>query len=285
MGVPAVSLSLSGPLGFGARLARNEVFSKAGNFTALGITGYLTQRHGLQWMFPVIYTSAALVFINSLFLPKVQTERDTKPATWAEKKQALLPVLASPAFLQLACLTFLYFLANSSMLFVFEQRFVPMRPNGGAGFISSAQAATQAVIFCASIFLARANTDRKPISFLGFGFALMMVRGILFAASGSILSLFAGQILDGVIAAIVLIVPVKALSRMAEKNFNLLSGSFGTFCSLGASISMVSAGYLLPGLGHERTFLAFAAVAAIGACASLLKVKMPPEMNMLPTAA
>ena len=275
-GIPALSLQLFGAAGFGPRLARNEVFSKLGNFVSLGITGFLTQRYGVEYMFPVIYCFAGLVIVTSLLVRAPALRAEDHQTSEENKPRApslhLRQVLKSRRFLMLVALTCLYFLSNSSMLFIFEQRFVPLHPNGGAGYISSALALTQAVIFVSSIYLARMRDLGNPLRYLLIGFFLMLVRGLLYAGDGSLPILAAGQLLDGMIAAIVIIVPTRALAVLNEKNFNLLSGSFGTFCSLGASASMVSAGYLIQGIGFEGAFLAFSGLALLGALVCLVEL-------------
>lgn len=282
VGVPALSLQTCRAEGFGPRLARNEVFSKIGNFSALGLTGFLTQSYGLHWMFAVIYAFAGGVILVSLAMPK---PAPTEPAPPAAPRSAAAPAprlwraVATPAFLRLVALTGLYFFANSAMLFVFEQAFVPGHPNGGAGLISSALGVSQVMVFVGSIYLARKTKLLDAEAYLGFGFFLIVARGFLFAADLEIYSLFPGEFLDGIIAAIVIIVPARAMAAMGEQNFNIRSGLLGTAASLGASASTVSAGYLIQHVGHGYTFIALAAAGAIGLGAVYLGKLLAPRFT------
>jgi len=272
VGVPALSLQISGKEGFGKRLARNEVFCKVGNFSALGLTGLITQKLGLHLMFYVIYAFAAAVILASFLVPKPEPEAlQPKKLKLAQAEgPSILEALKSPPFLALIFLTTLYFFGNSSMLFVFEQRFVPAHPNGGAGYISTAMGMNQVVVFFATLYLARKADLGDPIRILGIGFLLMLVRGLAYAGDFGLYSLGLGEFLDGFLAAIVIIVPSRAIASLCEKNFNVLSGFVGTAACLGASLSTIGAGYFIKHFGHSVAFLIFAGVGALGLAAAAI---------------
>lgn len=272
VGLPALSIQVCGSEGFGRRLARNEIFCKVGNFAALGVSGLITQKYGLHWMFAVIYFFAGAVVLASVAMPRAPKNlAPTAPVIpQARTYRPWLGTLKSPAFLKLISLTALYFFANSSMFFVFEQSFVPAHPNGGAGYISTALGFNQVIVFFASLYLARKTNLGDPLKILGVGFALMMLRGVSYAADLGLYSLGFSEFLDGILAAIVIIVPSRAIAALDEKNFNVLCGFVGTAASLGASLSTISAGYLIKHVGYAYTFLTFASAGGVGLAAVIV---------------
>src|SRR5581483_4584414 len=73
------------------------------------------------------------------------------------------------------------------------------------------------------------------------------------------------QVLDGVAASVFgVLVPLVIVDvTYGSGHFNLAQGIVGTATGLGASVSMLFAGYVSDGFGREAAFGALAAIAAI----------------------
>lgn len=293
VGVPAVSLSVVSANGFGARIARNEIFSKVGNFGALALTGYLTQKYSIHAMFYVVYAFAASLIISSFSLkkPLSPTQTDTaieidsathlnkgfdrsefvKELAIVEAACASTPVVwRDKYFRKLVAAAFVLQFSNASLFLIFEQSFVRKQVNGGVGILSAALFATQVVIILASLAIARWTKKVEPINILRVAFVLIAIRSAVLAAQQGLVSLMVAQFFDGCIAAILIIVPARALASANSGNFNVLSGILGTCVAMGAMASTLSAGYLIAHFGFVCAFLAFGAFALLGLLLSLV---------------
>ena len=102
-----------------------------------------------------------------------------------------------------------------------------------------------------------------------------MIRGILFAFVRDPYFLIAIQVLDGIAASVFgVLVPLVIVDvTYGSGHFNLSQGIVGTATGLGASASMLFAGYLSDRFGNEVAFLALALVA--GVALSLVWLVMP----------
>ena len=125
VGVPAVCVGLTSREELSGRLARNEVFSKIGNFSALALTGFLMQTLSFSWVFYIVPILAMPVIWSSLRLPARErvalTPSNCKKPSF---QSALLRSSRSPCFLVLSGLGLLFAFANGAMFFTFEQAFM-----------------------------------------------------------------------------------------------------------------------------------------------------------------
>jgi predicted MFS family arabinose efflux permease len=114
---------------------------------------------------------------------------------------------------------------------------------------------------------------RRPLLLIGIG--ALVVRGILFAFVRDPYFLIAIQVLDGIAASVFgVLVPLVVVDvTYGSGHFNLSQGIVGTATGLGASASMIFAGYLSDRFGNEVAFLALAMVA--GVALSLVWLVMP----------
>ncbi|RYZ79683.1 MAG: MFS transporter, partial [Proteobacteria bacterium] len=70
IGIPAVCLTFVKNENLPSRFARNELFAKVGNFSALALTGYLMQKLSLSWVFYMVPILAGPVIWSALRLSK-----------------------------------------------------------------------------------------------------------------------------------------------------------------------------------------------------------------------
>ncbi len=288
VGVTAASLTTATPSRIGGRLARNEIFSKIGNFGAIAITGYIAQTYSLRSMFNVLYLLTAALVVSSLLLKKATPRKDKGGNTSSESTQDIIDEAESEAakqieqksiisegrlklaffdrnFRAIVITSCIYQLANASQFFIFEQTFVRNQANGGAGILSISLFATQVVIILASLTLARWTKQMHPLRLIEYGFLLIALRAIIFSFQFGLLSLAIAQILDGCIAAILIIVPARAIAALNQENFNSMSGALGMCVVFGATASNLLAGLLINYAGCVKAYLAFCLIAGFGA--------------------
>jgi MFS family permease len=121
---------------------------------------------------------------------------------------------------------------------------------------------------------------RRPLMIVGF--AVLPIRGFLFAVVTDPYLLVAVQLLDGLTAAIFnVMVPltVADLTRGTGR-FNLTQGVVGTMMGAGAALSPTFAGYLSDTFGSPIAFAGLAAVAVVGlATVGLLMPETRPAQS------
>jgi len=130
-------------------------------------------------------------------------------------------------------------------------------------------------------------SGRRPLLLLGF--AVLPIRGVLFAVIHNPEALVFAQLLDGISGAVfgVLVPLVVADVTRRTGHFNLALGITGTAIGLGASLSTTLAGYVSDHFGSETAFLVLAVIAAGGlACIwSMMPETRPQESDEEPPRA
>lgn len=274
VGMPALCLVVVSSPRFGARLARNEIFSKIGNFGAIAVTGYVAQNYSLSSIFYVAYLLAAMLFVSAMLIPsRERLLLVNKPVEIKSIPCVFCTILSRPFFVKILFGASLYQFANASLFLIFEQSFVRLQKNGGAGILSISIFITQIIIILAGLAVARWTKSKNALLVLAWGFALILFRSILFACQFGLVSLMAAQLLDGCIAAILIIVPIRAIASANDENFNVMSGVLGMCVALGAALSTLMAGWLMSMFGVVNSFLVFGLIAACG-LATMLFLKL-----------
>jgi MFS family permease len=120
---------------------------------------------------------------------------------------------------------------------------------------------------------------RRPLLLMGF--AVLPIRGVLFAVVHDPNVLVVVQLLDGISAAVfgVLVPLVVADVTRDTGHFNLALGIAGTAIGIGASLSTTLAGWVSDHFGSETAFMVLAAIAAagLGSIALLMPETRPPD--------
>src|SRR5207302_1260124 len=114
---------------------------------------------------------------------------------------------------------------------------------------------------------------RKPLLLLGF--ALEIVRALLFAFSTDYWILVVAQIIGGISAAAVTVLTILVITDLTTGTgrFNLVHGFIGTIIALAAAASMGATGFIFQALGQWQGFTILAVAAAIAT--ALLWTAMP----------
>jgi MFS family permease len=165
--------------------------------------------------------------------------------------------------------------ANAAMLPLLGS-FVTMRSSSSApALIAACMVVPQIVVAAMSPWIgARTQASgRRPFLLLGIG--SLILRSILFAFVQDPHLLVLIQILDGITASVfAVLVPLVVVDvTYGSGHFNLAQGIVGTATGMGASISVLFAGYVSDRFGGEVAFLALGAIAA--AAFSLVCLAMP----------
>ena len=117
------------------------------------------------------------------------------------------------------------------------------------------------------------RSGRRPL--LLFGWGLVPLQGMLYAAFPNAFGLVIGQVLNGFSSAVfgVMMTVVAADLTRGTGRFNLILGALGAAISVGASISTFLAGLLGAAFGGAVAFLGLALAGLLGA--ALLWLELP----------
>jgi predicted MFS family arabinose efflux permease len=124
---------------------------------------------------------------------------------------------------------------------------------------------------------------RRPLLLMGF--AVLPIRGVLFAVVHDPNVLVVVQLLDGISAAVFgVLVPLVVVDvTRGTGHFNLALGIAGTAIGIGASLSTTLAGWVSDHFGSDAAFLVLAAIAAAGlASIALLMPETRPSDTPTP---
>jgi MFS family permease len=268
--IAAISLGLVGRKALGERLGRNARFASVGaGFAAalMGAIGYEVSNRA------VFLVTAAFAVPTLIALTRIRPEeidpsrasgvsRESPPP---EPQQRLRVLLENRPLLIFACCLLLFYLANAAMLPLIAG-LVTMRSDEYASvLIATSMVVPQIVVAVVSPWVGRQADlwGRRPLLLLAF--VALIARGLLFAVAAHPYALVAIQILDGLSAAVAVMLPLVAADvTRGTGHFNLTQGILGTAMGIGAALSTTLAGYMADEFGGPVAFLGLAAVAAAG---------------------
>ena len=132
-------------------------------------------------------------------------------------------------------------------------------------FMSACVITTQFVVVLMASWVGRTagSWGRKPLLLIAF--AVLPIRGVLYALTHDTYLLVAIQLLDGVGAAIFGIVSILVIADLTRGTgrFNITQGAIAAAVGTGASLSQVIAGSIAHHLGDNAAFLFLASVALV----------------------
>ena len=274
----AISLGLVGYSGMSERLGRNARFGAIGNFAAAGAMGtfgfYISNR-------AVFIVTAALLVPALIALAFVRTsEVDPERAHGGQPEQPPQRPLSSlrhPARrwpLLIFSLSFMLFqLANTAMLPLMGGVLTMRSAQWAWVLIAACMMVPQLLVALVSPWVGRQaqSWGRRPLLLIGF--AVLPIRGLVFAVVHDPNVLVIAQLLDGISGAVfgVLVTLVVVDVARDTGHFNLALGITGTAIGVGATLSTTLAGYVSDHFGSGTAFLVLAAIATLGlACIWLL---------------
>lgn len=281
--IAAISLGLVASHEIGERFGRNARYASAGNGIAAVLMGACGRVFSNRAVF-VLTAALALPALIALFRIRPQEIDHERarggPHDEVEKRTPLHGILDNRPLLVFGAGMILFALANTPML--------PLV--GGIMTMRSSQWATVLIAACIVVpqicmaiispWIGRKSElwGRRPLLILGF--AMLPIRGILFAVVASPYLLVAVQVLDGVSAAVlgVMLPLIVADVTHGTGRYNAALGTVGFAAALGGSLSTALAGYLDDRFGNAIAFLSLGGIALAGL--GLLLVFMPETQQL-----
>jgi MFS family permease len=273
--IAAISLGLVGHAGLGERVGRNARFASLGTGAAaivMGASGYFLSTRAVLFVTAAFVLPAviALSFIREKEIDPARAhggagEGDAGPHAHG-RAVSLRSLLRRRALVIFAACAMLFQLANAAMLPLMAGA-VTMRASQWATVLVAACIVVPQVVVAVMapwVGYRAQRWGRRPLLLVGF--AMVPLRGILFAVVTDPYWLVAVQLLDGITASVfgVMVPLVVADVTRGTGRFNLSLGIVGTAMGIGASLSTTLAGYVSDHLGTPVAFLGLAAIAAAG---------------------
>lgn len=285
--VAAITLGIVGARGFDRQFGRNQGFNSAGNvLTALLMAG-VAWVLGLRSLFLIAALLALPVWltlarIDPRAIDDDRARGEAGDGTHASHWQRVRSICGDRALLAFFGCAFLFHFANAAMLPELGEMLAKGSARTAAPFMSACVIVTQAVIACTAARVGRAAAviGRKPL--LLAGFAVLPMRGALYAVTHVTGALIAVQLLDGVANAIFGVVSVLVVADRTRGtgHFNLALGLLATCVGLGASLSTTYGGELAHRYGFAASFLGLGAVAVLAL--ALLWWAVPETLHASP---
>jgi MFS family permease len=279
--IAAVSLALAGRVGLGLRLGRNARFASVGNGVGallMGAAGYYISERSVFFLTAVLTLPALAAFpplwrIGSA--PRAP-EGSAGGAPGTPKAEKLSHVLADKRLLIFALCGALFTFANAPMLPLASSAVTVRAGSEASLLIAACIVLPQLIVAAISPSLGQlAETSGRRLVLIA-GFAMLPLRGLLFAVIGHPDMIVLVQALDGISAAsfgvMVPLVVADIAGRSGHFNFSL--GFIGFAVGLGATFSTTVAGWIADKLGDPA---AFVALALVGLAATLLVWLAMPE--------
>jgi MFS family permease len=201
-----------------------------------------------------------------------------------EAPEAMKLLLTNRPLLWFTAAITLFHFANAAMLPLAGEKLAQGHQQASTLFMASCIVTAQLVMVPMAILVGRKadRWGRKPL-FLA-GFAVLPLRGLLFAISHNPYAIIAVQVLDGVgagIFAALFYIVVSDLTRGTGR-FNLAQGASAASWGLGAALSNGVAGLIVNAFGFSAAF-SFLGACAIGALA-IYWFAVPETLGFRPTA-
>ena len=299
--VAAISLGVVGKAQLPRRVARNEGFSHAGNVLFAVFCGWIGTVVGQSWIFYV----SALAAIGSIATVLLIREQDIdhamargdgvkehrtsaldlpphgfsagksgstlvweRPSTWRE-------LAGDKRILIFAASVVIFHFANAAMLPLVGELLSRGKAHESSLYMAACIVIAQAVMVPVALITGKVTDSRGRKLPFQIGFAVLVVRGILYTLGRKPYYLIAVQALDGVGAAIfgVLWVLIAADLAKGTGRFNLLQGAIQACLGLGAFLSNFLAGLVVKNLGYNAGFFMLSLIACVGLV--VFSLKMP----------
>jgi len=288
--IAAISLGLVGQSAISRRLGRNARFASIGSGIAaavMGTFGYLLSSRAV-FLVTVALTIPTILALACVRADDINPDRchgaiprkdDTGPAT-----TSIVMLARNRPLLEFALVVMLFHFANAAMLPLIGSFMTTQSAAWAPALIAACMIVPQIVVAVMSPWVGRrAQTwGRRPLLLIATG--ALVCRGILFAFVRDPHLLVVIQMLDGVAAAVLgVLVPLVVVDvTYGSGHFNLAQGIVGTATGMGASVSMLFAGYLSDRFGSEVAFLSLAVSAAMAL--ALVWLTMPETRPQLASA-
>jgi MFS family permease len=291
--IAAISLGLVGRSAISWRLGRNARFASIGSGAAaagMGICGYLLSSRAV-FLVTVALTIPAILAIAHIREDEINPERahGANPSEDSEdnagqRTTSIAMLGRNRPLVEFALVLMLFQFANAAMLPLVGSFVTTQSSAWAPALIAACMVMPQIVVAAMSPWVgSRTRTwGRRPLLLVGI--SALVLRGMLFSVVRDPHLLVVIQILDGVAASVFsVLVPLVVVDvTYGSGHFNLAQGIVGTATGIGASVSMLFAGYLSDHFGSEVAFLALAAVAmmALGLVSFVMPETRPPMADL-----
>jgi hypothetical protein len=265
--IAAISLGLVGRSAISQRLGRNARFASIGSALAaagMGACGYFLSSRSVFFV-TVLLTIPTLLALARIRADEINPEV-AHGAVTSEDHERTKSVLALPRnrrLLEFAFVLLMFQFANAAMLPLLGSLVTMQSSASAPALIAACMVAPQLVVAMLSPWVGlRAQTwGRRPLLLIGIG--ALVVRALLFAFVRDPHLLVFIQVLDGIAASVFgVLVPLVVVDvTYGSGHFNMAQGIVGTATGIGASLSMLFAGYISDHFGGGAAFLGLAAVA------------------------
>jgi MFS family permease len=268
--IAAISVGLVGHRAFAQRMGRNEAYSHGGAVAGAVVAGTIA-----YWIASAgIFYFAAVMSVAAALAAMVIREDDIDPA-WAREAAieadgrlgivSMRTVLQDRRILTFAAAVILYHLANAAMLPLVGELLSAARPTLAAPYMSACIMTAQLVMTPIALAAGRLADPWGRKRVLLVGFAVLPIRGVLFALATTPAVLVSIQLLDGVGAGVFGVLAVIVVADLAKHTgrFNLLQGAMNTCVAIGGSLSNLLAGLVANAYGYRAAFLVLAALALL----------------------
>lgn len=267
----AVTLGLTGPAAYGARVGRNEAFNHAGNAAAAVMAGLLAHFFSAETIFWLLAGMGLLSAASALTVDGRAIDhavaRGIDAAHRGERPSSLVVLIGNRGLLMLTVAVALFHLGNAAMLPMVGQKLAALRGDDVAFAYMSACIIVAQVVMIGVAALAAQRVDivgRRPLFLIGF--AVLPVRGLLYTITDDPVLLLAIQSLDGIGAGlfgVLFPVMIADLTR-GSGHTNLALGASSMIWGGAAAVSHAIAGSFASHMGYDAAFLFLAGASALG---------------------
>ncbi len=276
--IAALTLTLCGHDSFSDRLGGNARYAALGGALAAGAFGLAASHVGQQSIF-LITAALGIPAVVSLYAIRPGSAQPTPRDHMAiappgERDTPPWSIFRDPAMHVFALCVILFHLSNAALLPLALS--VLSRRGEAAGFIVPATIiAPQLITAAASPWAGALARTLGRRAVLLTGFIALPARALLFALNPAPEALVGIQVLDGISATVLGLMPPLIAADLTRRSghLNLAIGSFGLAAGLGATLSTAMAGWIADQLGGTQAFVSLAVVGGIAT--ALLAVAMP----------
>ncbi len=289
LAITSITLGLARQDRLGERLGSNLRFAAIGGALGAAVLGIVGSHVSDTALFVSasglgVLALVALWFIRPAMMaraPLLTGHRAAQPLRLRGPLPHTRRLLTDRRLLMLMACVVLFHLANAAMLPLAAgslERHLGMRADQ---VVSGALVISQLLTAVGSPWVGRLAQEvgRQPILLVGF--AMLPLRGLLFAIDGSPAFTLLAQVLDGITgASFGVLVPLMVADITHEGGrFNLALGMVGLATGVGATVSNYVAGGIA---AHMGTPVAFIGLAVVGLAATLLVAFALPETRHMP---
>ena len=286
----ALCLGLVGHRRMPEQLSRNQAFSHAGAFSAAILIGAGGHVWGYNWIFYLLCAFAAGM-VGAVFSIRARDidhhvargSNDNPPGTPQKQPISLRDLLSYRDLRVFLGSVILFHFGNAAMLPMAGQVLARTHPGTDTIALSACIVSAQLVMTGIALIVGwalKAGYGHKTIFLLML--AVLPIRGVLFAmftANPWLVVII--QMLDGVAAGIFSVIPVIIADDLMRGTgrFNLALGLVALSVGIGASLSNLTAGFIVQWFGYPAGFLYLAAIAICGLvfCAAFMPETRPAE--------